>query len=111
MTAEVLELFPTGDEADDTVRQTIKALMKGRELSVEDIAPRLGMSPATLYRRLGGKGSREAFKAGEVASAARILKVKVGQIYDGLGGTFGPGGGTPAPDVTQRYPVSILSAA
>lgn len=90
MTAQVIDLFPTGSDADDTIRQTVRALMKGRSLRVEDLAPRVGMSAATLYRRLGSKGSKEAFKAGEVASIARVLNVSVAQLYDGLGGTFTP---------------------
>jgi transcriptional regulator with XRE-family HTH domain len=98
MTAEVAPLFPTGDRADETVRRTVAALIEGRNLTVDQAAVMAGMTRATLYRRLSGKGSRQAFMAGEVASLARVLRVRIDQLYDGLGGTFvppddDPGGG------------------
>lgn len=107
MTADVIELHPVGADADDTVRQTIKALMSGRGLTAETLAPEVNMSVATLYRRFGGKGASQAFKAGEVASMARFFKVEVGEIYDGLGGKFfpiPPDGGSSV--TTGGYPYS-----
>lgn len=101
MTAEVIQLFPVGADADDTVRHTVKALMSGRGVSAETVAPGVGMTVATLYRRLGGKGATQAFKAGEVASLARYFDVPVGQIYNGLGGTFVP---PPTPDGGTALP-------
>lgn len=97
MTAEISPTFPAGDQAqiDETVRRTIDALIKGRELTRDEAANRAGIDRATLYRRLAGKGSRQAFKAGEVATLARLLGVPVASIYDGLGGVFTP---PPAPD-------------
>ena len=104
MTTQVVPLFPTGAQAEDTIRGTVRGLLKGRGLSVDDIAPLAGMSASTLYRKLAGKGEKDAFKAGEVASLARVLKVEVGQLYSGLGGAFVPsppdGGSSMA---TQRY--------
>lgn len=105
MTAEVIA-FPIGDNADDTIRATVRALLRGRGMSTEDLADAVGISHATMYRRLAAKGSKEAFKAGEVATVARILGVHVGQLYDGLGGTFVPppnGGGSMT---TAEYPHS-----
>lgn len=102
MTAEVSALFPTGDQADETVRRTIDALVKGRGLTVEQAADMARINRATLYRRLGGKGSRQAFKAGEVAALARVLRVQIPEIYGGLGGVFvppePPPDGPPSPD-------------
>lgn len=99
MTAEMSPNFPTGDQAqiDETVRRTIDALIRGRELTRDEAASQAGIDRATLYRRLAGKGSRQAFKAGEVAALAHILDVPVARIYDGLGGVFTP---PPAPDAT-----------
>lgn len=117
MTAEVVNLFPTGSDADDVVRQTVRAVMKGKGMSVEEVAPHAQMSPATLYRKLAGKGSREAFKAGEVATLARILNVGVEALYSGLGGTFlppNPTGPAGSPDAglnaTQAYRTALSAA-
>src|SRR5690606_31830595 len=102
MTAEVIQLFPTGELADDTVRRTIRALMHGRGISAEGMAPEVGMTVATLYRRLGGTGATQAFKAGEVASIARYFDVSISDLYDGLGGTFVPPDGGGSHMVTKR---------
>ena len=90
MTADVSPIFPTGDQTDETVRRTVRALIEGRGLSRDDAASLAGIDRATLYRRLAGKGSQQAFKAGEVAALARVLNVKVSDLYEGLGGTFVP---------------------
>lgn len=111
MTAEVVPLFPTGAQAEDTIRATVRGLLKGRGLSVEDIAPHVGMSASSLYRKLAGKGDKDAFKAGEVASLARVLNVRVDQLYNGLGGMFVPPVPPQGPDggggVTQKYRVPL----
>lgn len=90
MTAQVIH-FPTDAACiDSTIRTTVKALMKGRGLSAEALAPKLGMSASSLYRKLSDDaGERSSFKAAEVAGLARELGVSVGQLFDGLGGTFG----------------------
>jgi transcriptional regulator with XRE-family HTH domain len=90
MTAKVIELFPTGGLADDTIRHTINALVKGKGLRSEDVAAAAGLSRSTYFAKMSGKGSRQAFKAGEVALIAQYLGVHVSQLYDGLGGTFIP---------------------
>ena len=99
MTAEIVELHPTGGQADDTIRRTVQALMKGKGVTVDQIARAAHMSRATFYNHMGGRGAQGAFKAGEVADIARFLGVEVSQLYDGLGGTFvppgPPDGGTP----------------
>lgn len=108
MTAEVVQLFPTGAQAEDTIRWTVRGLLKGRGLSVEDIAPQVGMSASTLYRKLAGHGDKDAFKAGEVATLARVLNVQVGQLFDGAGGMFvppQPPDGGAAAGSTYSYPV------
>lgn len=89
MTAQVID-FPVGANADDTIRATVEALLSGRGMTKEELADEIGVSYATMYRRLGGSGSKEAFKAGELASVARALGVHVGELYDGLGGRFVP---------------------
>lgn len=122
MTAEVSPLFPTGDRADETVRRTIDALIRGRDLTVEQTAKMAGIHRSTLYRRLGGKGSRQAFTAGEVSALARALRVTIQDLYGGLGGTFvppPPDDGPPSPDtrptvgsvVTMSRSVEILPTA
>lgn len=90
MTAQVVDLFPTGEQADDTVRRTIDAVAKGRGLTREQVADGIGMARSTFYRKISGKGSANPFTAGEVATVAKFLRLRVGQLYDGLGGTFVP---------------------
>lgn len=89
MTAQIIDL-PTGGQADDTIRRTIAALMKGRGVSVNTLAESIGVSRAAWFSKMGGHGTKQAFKAGEVATIAQVLGVSVGQLYDGLGGTFLP---------------------
>lgn len=91
MTAEVIEFRPRADDVNDTIRASVRALMKGRALSTEQLASLSGMASSTLYKRLAGKGSQQAFAAGELGVIAAVLNVEVGRLYDGLGGTFGPG--------------------
>jgi hypothetical protein len=93
MTAHVVELRPWGDQADEIIRRTVRALMKGNGLNVETLAPLVSMSAATLYRRLAEKGKGREFKASEVADIARHFDVTVASLYDGLGGTFIPPSG------------------
>lgn len=90
MTAEVIALFPVGEHADDTIRRTVDALVKGKGLSPAQVAEDAGMSRSTFFHKMAGKGASQAFKAGEVASLARVLGVSVAQLFDGLGGTFVP---------------------
>jgi transcriptional regulator with XRE-family HTH domain len=90
MTAEVVRVFPIGERADETVRRSIRALIEGRDLRKDDVAEAVGMTKATLYRRLGGHGSVQAFTAGEVATVAAYFGVSIESIYTGLGGAFLP---------------------
>lgn len=86
MTADVTPLHAArrpGDDANDTVRRTIRALMAGNGLKVEQLAPMVGMSPSTLYRKFAGRGSHAPFTAGEVAELADVLGAEVGDLYAG----------------------------
>lgn len=91
MTATGQHSEPPRSDADDTIRRTVKGLISGHGLRVETVAAAVDMTPATLYRRLAGKGRSQAFVAGEVAALADYFNVPVGDLYDGLGGRFGPG--------------------
>lgn len=111
MTAQIVELRPIGDRADDTIRRTIDALIKGKGLRAEDVAATAGMKRSTFFYKMSGKGSDRAFKAGEVASLAQALGVEVAELYGGLGGTFippnGPDGGA---SVMNGYRTTKLAA-
>lgn len=85
MTAELVR-----DTADDTVRRTIKGVAEGKGFTPDQVALAAGMSRSAYFRKISGHGSIQAFKAGEVAAIAQFLGVSVGQLYDGLGGTFVP---------------------
>lgn len=88
MTAQPSLTFPVGEQADETVRRSIKALIEGRGLDKGDVADATGMTRSTLYRKLSGEGSSKTFTAGEVATLAAFFGVPISAIYEGLGGAF-----------------------
>jgi transcriptional regulator with XRE-family HTH domain len=96
MTAQPSLTFPVGEQADETVRRSIKALIEGRGLDKGDVADATGMTRSTLYRKLSGEGSSKTFTAGEVATLAAFFEVPISAIYEGLGGAF------LAPEVAQN---------
>lgn len=110
--AEVTQLFVSQGVADETVRRTVRGLIEGRGIKVQTLAEAVGMQQSTLYRRLGGDGSQQAFSAGEVAAIASYFRVSVAQIFEGLGGVFvppttpGAGGWAPRPAVASAAPES-----
>lgn len=75
-------------DVEDVVRASIRAVIAGRKMSVDELAADAGMSRSTLHRRLSSKGTKDAFYAGEVAVIAEVLGIEVGDLYTGLGGTF-----------------------
>lgn len=85
MTADVTPLAQrrVGDDANDTVRQTIRAAMAGQGIKAEDLAPRVGMSGSTLYRKLGARGSVATFSVGEVAEIAAALGMEIADLFAG----------------------------
>lgn len=89
-TAPQFARLPIREAADETVRRTIRALIKGRGLNIPDVADAVGMDRATFYRRLGGWGETQTFRVGEVATLAAHLGVSVEVIFTGMGGTFVP---------------------
>lgn len=89
MTADIIRHPHSAERVDATIRSTVRALMEGRGLSKEDLAPQLGISPASLYRKLNDHNAT-SFKAGELALVADALNVTIDQLYSGLGGTFTP---------------------
>lgn len=88
--ANVTPLFVTGSASDETIRRTLRALLRGRGLTIEQVADAIGMNRATLYRRLAGYGAQQAFSGGEVASLASYLRVPVERVFSGMDGTFVP---------------------
>lgn len=109
MTAEVMLHPSAGALADETVRRAIKALIEGRGENKEVLAKRIGMTPSTLYRRLAGRGSSQAFSAGEVYLIATYFAVPIGDIYSGFGGAFAA---TDAEvNTAQRRPVAARHVA
>ncbi|MBO0866254.1 MAG: hypothetical protein J2P16_14410 [Mycobacterium sp.] len=77
--------FPT--ETDRLVAASVRALASGHDESIDQVAASCAMTKSALYERL--KGAR-SFKAHEVAALAHHFRVQVGDLYDGLGGRFGP---------------------
>jgi hypothetical protein len=75
---------------DDTIRSSVRALISGRGVRVEDVAIGIEMMPATLYRRLGGKERQQAFLAVEMALLAEYFEASTQDLFDGLGGRLRP---------------------
>lgn len=90
---------------DDMIRATVQALIAGNGTKAEIVAASIGMTPATMYRRLGGVGSSQAFHAGEVAALARHFGVEVEDLFTGLGGRLHP-----SPKAAQTVTRQYLSA-
>jgi hypothetical protein len=80
--------FPS--ETDRVIAATVRALASGRDQSIERVAVSCNMTKSALYERIRGIRS---FKAPEVAAIADHFGVSVGDLYDGLGGRFGPPNG------------------
>lgn len=86
----VPDVVPHGADADDTIRNSVWALSRGRGISVDQMAEGIGMPRTTLYRKLTARGRKTAFAAGEVADLARYFRVPVAELFSGLGGLFTP---------------------
>ncbi len=74
--------------ADDTIRRSVRALIAARGQESEDVARAVGMTRATFYRRLSGRGA--PFTAGEVQAIADWFDVPVADLFSGLGGVVVP---------------------
>lgn len=84
MTADVLAFTGGRDGRAQRIRNTVRTAIAARGVRVEDLAPQVGMTPATLWRRLGGKGSTQAFYADEIELIAEVLGFDIGDIYRGV---------------------------
>jgi hypothetical protein len=85
-----LKILDFPSDTDQVIAATIRALASGRDESIEYVASASGMTKSALYERL--KGVR-GFKASEVKALADHFGVGIGDLYDGLGGRFGPPNG------------------
>lgn len=65
MTTDVVPVavFPTGDQADETVRLTIKALMKGRGISADELAIRMSIGRSAIYTQVADETLSKAICA------------------------------------------------
>ena len=102
MSADVVDLqAKRRGDAEDVVRASIRALIAGNGMGVDELAAAAGLARSTLHRRLSGRGTKDAFYAGEIAVIADVLGVDVQELYSGLGGRFG----APKGSVTNRKPL------
>lgn len=65
---------------NEIVRKLIDGLIRSRDATPTDAAAAVGMSKATMYRRLDGT---TPFTAGEVAALAAHYEHPVGDLYEG----------------------------
>lgn len=82
-----LKLREFASDTDDRLAATVRALASGRGESVGRVAMHCGMTRSALYDRLNGTSP---WKASEIEAVAHHFEVTVGDLYDGLGGRFGP---------------------
>lgn len=82
--ATVIEL---PDPVNRVISATVKALYKGKDMSADEIARHLGISHGTMNGRLN---CHTSWTAVEVRKMADLFDVRISDLYDGMGGTFGP---------------------
>jgi transcriptional regulator with XRE-family HTH domain len=84
MTAEIVSFGSArAAQANDQVRDSIRALLRACHLRVEDLADMAGMASSTMYQRLAGKGNRKVFPIGDVAAIADVFEVSVENLLTG----------------------------
>lgn len=85
--AQVLKLKEFATDADATIAASVRALCSGRDVAPEMVAAVVGMTKSSIYNKLKGASP---WKASEVSDIASYFGVRVGDLYDGLGGKFTP---------------------
>lgn len=70
-----------------SISATVRALCSARRVKPELIALSIGMTKSTIYSRLR---VATPWLAEEVDKIARFFGIRVGDLYDGLGGRLGP---------------------
>lgn len=79
--------YPTPDDA--IVSASVKAICELRRADKVVVAHAASLSKDQLYDRLRGD---TYWRASEVAAIARYFHIRIGDLYDGLGGRFAPAG-------------------
>ena len=69
--------------SDEWIGATVKGVAGLKAIPLKRVAMALGMKPPALSNKLHG---RSTWSAVEVARAADVLGVEVGELYDGYGG-------------------------
>lgn len=69
--------------SDEWIGATVKGVAGLKGIPLKRVAMALGMKPPALSNKLHG---RSTWSAVEVARAAEVLGVEVGELYDGYGG-------------------------
>lgn len=82
-----IKLHDFATPTDGRIAATVRALASGRDESVEYVALRCGMTRSQLYDRLNGTSP---WKAAEIEALASHFGVEITELYDGMGGKFGP---------------------
>ena len=90
---QVLKLHEFASETDARISASVRALISGRGLQPAEVGLIVGVTKASMYNKLGGKAP---WKASEVEALARYFEIRISDLYDGLGGRFGPPGTPPA---------------
>lgn len=83
MTAEVLQMPDRSGRTNDQVRRSVRALLSGNGMKVEELAEAVGMPASTLYSRLAARGHRKPFSIGETDAIAHVFGVQVQDLVDG----------------------------
>lgn len=85
MTADVLPIKGSRrTPEEEQVRRSIRALLGRHDMRVEDLAERIGMPRATIYKRLStGRGPGQQFTLGEALALAHEFGVTVDDLAEG----------------------------
>lgn len=84
---QVVKLHDYASETDARLSASILALVSGQHVDPKDVARELKVSKAAYYRKINGSSP---WKASEIETLAKFFGVRLGDLYDGLGGRVGP---------------------
>jgi hypothetical protein len=106
---QVMKMHQFASETDERISATVRALSSGGNIPMDSVARACGVPKATVYRKLNGTSP---WKASEVGALSQFFKIRLTDLYDGVGGRFGPpenspdtagGLSTPTPQYLAPY--------
>lgn len=84
---QLKKLREFANETDQTISASVEALASGRGLTLEDVGTGAGITRSAIYAKIRGEST---WKAHETVALSKFFKVRLTDLYDGLGGLVGP---------------------